>query len=847
MEKYKTIILIEKIRKYLEEGNRKEALAVAESIDKKKLKNMMDLSIVAESYFQNGNYEEARVLYQRIYQKTKSRRIVAQLVHLSIKLNDIEAANQYLDEFIQIAPQDFYQHIFRFSIDKLMKAPLAKLIEDLVELKNMEYIESWAYELAKLYHKAGIKDACIAECDDIILWFGNGEYVDRAKALRAYYKGELNFGENDPKQDVKVNSGETLENSKNTDFNGIEKEEVDQEIEEDRSEEVRIEEDKNEFGTEEVRIEEDKFKEDEKDKNKLEEDRLKRKKKESKRREKKRKKDNKVNSKNDIEEIEKDIKEIDKDIEEIEKDVEGSESCLVSKPLASLPEQRIVNETNTLNEDISEEEFENLENALAKQVLSTFLDEEKSDIKTEDANINKAQLSNDTLDVKLGDGRVETEALKEVETIAQTDAKVEKKEMFEQVETKAEETEVLKQAETKAQEIETLEQAEITTEGTETLEQAEITVEGTETLEKAETTAEGTETLEQAETKVEEMDTLKHADSKVAVTKELIEDQVEAELYRLLEEESKELVKTEGIQLVTKDEVEEAEEQVLEKPLGPKTKVVQKKINLKILSNEQLVGDDQDDLMQELIRNQVSLLDIFANFMRMDAVRKQLVRSIDQILTQRSKNVIITGETQSGKTRLAKCIAKLLYRMKLIQTNKVALVDGEKLNSKSLMSKKEQLKDCVVIIEHSGMMSKETVKTLLDLSAMYHNNIAIVLEDTREKINRLLRSNSQLNSIFNNRIHLHKYTMEDYMGFAYDYITEHDYEIEMDAFIALQNEFAVFMNKKRDNALKAILSYLDSVIMKSEKRSSEQLKVIAQTGHYADTELMVLKKEDIKS
>ena len=830
MEKYKTIILIEKIRKYLEEGNRKEALAVAESIDKKKLKNMMDLSIVAESYFQNGNYEEARVLYQRIYQKTKSRRIVAQLVHLSIKLNDIEAANQYLDEFIQIAPQDFYQHIFRFSIDKLMKAPLAKLIEDLVELKNMEYIESWAYELAKLYHKAGIKDACIAECDDIILWFGNGEYVDRAKALRAYYKGELNFGENDPRQDVKVNSGETLENSKSTDFSGVEKEEVDQEIEEDRSEEdrseeVRIEEDKIEVGTEEVRTEEDKFKEDEIDKNILEEDRLKRKKKESKRREKKRKKDSKVDSKNDL--------------EEIEKDIEGSESCLVAKTLASrlseqspnqtleqvskddtsqLQEQRIVKET--LNEDISEEEFENLENALAKQVLSTFLDEEKSHIKTEDANINKAQ-SNDTLDVKLGDGRVEDETLKEVETIEQTDAKVEKKEMFEQVETKAQEIEAMEQAESKAQEIEAMEQAE--------------------------TKAQEIEAIEQAETKVEVMDTLKNPDSKVAVTKELIEDQVEAELYRLLEEESKELVKTEDIQLVTKDEVEEAKEQVLEKTLGPKTKVVQKKINLKILSNEQLVGDDQDDLMQELIRNQISLLDIFANFMRMDAVRKQLVRSIDQILTQRSKNVIITGETQSGKTRLAKCIAKLLYRMKLIQTNKVALVDGEKLNSKSLMSKKEQLKDCVVIIEHSGMMSKETVKTLLDLSAMYHNNIAIVLEDTREKINRLLRSNSQLNSIFNNRIHLHKYTMEDYMGFAYDYITEHDYEIEMDAFIALQNEFAVFMNKKRDNALKAILSYLDSVIIKSEKRSSEQLKVIAQTGHYAETELMVLKKEDIKS
>ncbi|MDF2859400.1 MAG: hypothetical protein K0Q87_5251, partial [Neobacillus sp.] len=311
-----------------------------------------------------------------------------------------------------------------------------------------------------------------------------------------------------------------------------------------------------------------------------------------------------------------------------------------------------------------------------------------------------------------------------------------------------------------------------------------------------------------------------------------------AEIHRLLKEtDLNELA-------ATMELIEDTE--AMPDQLHPTTKK-QKKINLKVLSNEQLIGEEEEELLLQLTRNQVSLFDVFGNFMRMEVVRKQLVRSMDQILTQRSKNVILTGESQSGKTRLAKCYAKWLHRMKLISSTKIALIDGEKINHMNLLSKKEQLKDCAIIIENAGMVTKETMKSLLELSNLYQNNIAIILEDTREKINHLLRGNSQLNSIFNNRVHLHKYTLEDYMGFAYDYITEHDYEIEMEAFIALQNEFSVFMHEKRENALQAIFSYLDGIIQKSEKRSTEQLKEVSQSGRFDDTELMVVKREDVKS
>ena len=203
MKKYKLIIQIEQIKKYLEQGQLQEAYELAEKVDIKRLKSMSDLSVIAECYFQNKRYVESKEMFEQIYDTVKTRRILAQLVHLSIKLKDIIEANYYLDEFIKIAPKDFYQYIFRYSIDKLMRKPIEVLIADLEKLREVEYIECWAYELAKLYYKIGDEAACRKECEKIILWFGSGEYVDRAKALLAFYNGELDLEKllNSTKQD----------------------------------------------------------------------------------------------------------------------------------------------------------------------------------------------------------------------------------------------------------------------------------------------------------------------------------------------------------------------------------------------------------------------------------------------------------------------------------------------------------------------------------------------------------------------------------------------------------------------------------------------------------------------
>lgn len=185
MDRSSNSVKIEKIRRALEEGSVGKAVEIAKTVDSARVKSAADLSVVAEAYYRHGDLDTALVYYEQIYQKNKSRRILISIINLCLKLSMIDMAEEYLKDFVKIAPKDFYRHIFRYRLDKLEGKEIGILIADLESLKEENYMEDWAYELAKLYHKAGRIRQCVSECDDIILWFGTGIYVERARALRA--------------------------------------------------------------------------------------------------------------------------------------------------------------------------------------------------------------------------------------------------------------------------------------------------------------------------------------------------------------------------------------------------------------------------------------------------------------------------------------------------------------------------------------------------------------------------------------------------------------------------------------------------------------------------------------
>jgi hypothetical protein len=191
MVSYEIIVKIEEMRRRMEEGDASSAQKILDTMEIKRIKNMSDLSLIAEVYAENERYEEALQLYLRIYEKTKSRKSLFQLVDLNIKLRKPEEAERYLRDYEKLAAKDFYKYILRYKIEKLKGESYETLIGTLETLKNTEYMEKWAYELAKTYYKAGMEKECIQECSDIILWFGEGTYVEKAKLLRSYYSGEV--------------------------------------------------------------------------------------------------------------------------------------------------------------------------------------------------------------------------------------------------------------------------------------------------------------------------------------------------------------------------------------------------------------------------------------------------------------------------------------------------------------------------------------------------------------------------------------------------------------------------------------------------------------------------------
>lgn len=193
MEKYKNIVKIEEVRRLAENKEYKKAALIIDDMNIKKIKAIIDLTTIADVLIQNHRYEEATEVLNKVYNRTQSRRVVNQLLEVSIRSKDLPLAKKYYKEYIELAPRDPWRFIFKYLMLRLEDRPIEEQITQLEELKNQEYMEEWAYELAGLYHKAGMEKECIEECNNIILWFATGEYVKRAELLKNHHEGKVDL------------------------------------------------------------------------------------------------------------------------------------------------------------------------------------------------------------------------------------------------------------------------------------------------------------------------------------------------------------------------------------------------------------------------------------------------------------------------------------------------------------------------------------------------------------------------------------------------------------------------------------------------------------------------------
>lgn len=189
MDKYEYSLRLDQMKSLFAEEKYEDAAEIADTINWNKVKNVNALVKAGEVYEKMERYEDSRDVLLMAYDRSPiGRMIIYRLAEVAIKMKDFQAAEDYYQEFVEIAPHDTLKYVLRYDIKKAQGAPYTELIPILEELKDQEYTEEWAYELAYLYHKAGMSEKCIEACDELILWFGDGPYVERALELKMLYQ-----------------------------------------------------------------------------------------------------------------------------------------------------------------------------------------------------------------------------------------------------------------------------------------------------------------------------------------------------------------------------------------------------------------------------------------------------------------------------------------------------------------------------------------------------------------------------------------------------------------------------------------------------------------------------------
>ncbi|MBQ1240340.1 MAG: tetratricopeptide repeat protein, partial [Lachnospiraceae bacterium] len=213
MDKYEFNIKVEQIKKLVNRGDYATAMKICDTIDWRRVRNGSLLSMVSQIYEKNEEYQEAKEVLRIAYERAPvGKRILYKLTDLALREGRVGEAETYYREFCEVAQDDPRQYLLRYLILKEKKAPIEQLIRSLEAYTSSELDEKWMYELAELYHKAGLEDKCVATCDTIMLMFGLGKYVDKAMDLKLEYaplnKYQMDLVENRDKYEAKLRAVE---------------------------------------------------------------------------------------------------------------------------------------------------------------------------------------------------------------------------------------------------------------------------------------------------------------------------------------------------------------------------------------------------------------------------------------------------------------------------------------------------------------------------------------------------------------------------------------------------------------------------------------------------------------
>ena len=806
MDKYEYKVKLEQIEKMASKKDYVTAAKIADGIDWRKEKSVSTLSLIADVYEKADRLTDCYELLNMVYDRSPiGRRIVYRMAEIAVKMHNFEEAIDLYKEFVRIAPNDLNKYILKYQIYRGRGSSIEEQIAVLETFKSHEYDEKWSYELACCYEEAGRIEECIEACDELILWFSEGEYVVKAMELKMKY------------QELTAAQQEKYERR----FEYLEEENEEEFFEEDSEEEI-----------EEAMIAEA------------------------------------LSMKTadeeaaDTEESEAGGSEVEEVEETVEEETKAEEADVVETEVEDTPQISMINvnkfSTINLQEELARnlQEFliqeEEVEEEPEKVITQEFIPVKVIEVEEEPGNKDEIQAAEETILEMIEEENAEeplsetaelqTEILKytaepqqlSLEELLRTDedgqmtlAIEEETGLQKQITGQMTIGEILEAWEVKKRQVrEQIEAAEAkkpavlfeTSEITGMLEdfvpKTPIEKENTETAETTEEVVifEAAEELEAAE----EIEEVEETTVEVVEESEAEEEQVWVQESEL-EDDLPQDIDFESEEAVVEETVEEVVPEQ-KTSIGQNTAAMLDAIERALALEVAPLETAGTYLTEEQEK-------IFAYFTSVSGMKKQLITLLEEERCFRGKenssegNLIITGHPGNGKTTLAIDIVKAIQKQRKVKGAKLAKVSGDGFNKKNPGEVIQKLGGGALIIERAGSLKDEIVEMLSAAMDGYTEGLLVILEDDAQEIERLMRRHENFAMKFNRSVDIPIFSNDELVAFGKSYAEEKEYFFDDMAVLALYDCIGVRQTSEHVVNIAEVKEFIDDAIEHAEKKS----------------------------
>ena len=875
MDKYEYREKTEQMMKYVQTRSYDKAKEIADTIDWKRVKNASMLCTVSEIYEYTGEYQKSREILFIAYDRSPgSRKIVYRLGTLALRLGETEEALDCYDEFVSMAPKDPNQYILKYKILKAQNAPIKEQIHVLEEFKKAEYIEKWAYELAELYDQAGMTTECLEECDDLILWFSDGAFVQKAMELKMKYKPLT------PQQQKKYRKSGNEEESGNLTAAVEEAQTRKPEKEEQvKVEEIPAENQKEVQGEPEKTVDFEQVISMLQDQGKRETLIL------------------KADSSKALTGAfllgmavggNKTITEVKQMFEKGEGDVYETGQMKIEEILRQWEERQrknaaVIEEKRREAEAKAEEEKAKQETVskdtatILSEDIQRLLSEMEAEEKEREEAVGGTTESLARLSESMKD---QTEEETETETEPET-------EPDESVEEESPEDEYAEEEPVDEDEYAEEEYAE------EEYDEDEYAEEEYDEDEYAEEEYDEDEYAEEEydedEYAEEEYDEDEHAeeeyDEDEYAEEEYDEDEYAEEEYDEDEYDEDEYAEEESMEEEYEDEesdfeeddsdyeeeVEESDQEEEEEEAAEQEPEKEEVLEIEepdededsrssggssfdtgfiVQGRYDLSATSEIGLKLGLTEEQKKL---FSYFVPIRGMSEQLVDVLEQDRncrkrygTSRTGNILVIGHKGSGKTVLAVDIVKAIQKQRRMKQGKVAIITGDALNKKNLISIIQKLSGGALIIEKASKMNDKTIDELTGLMEEQTGEMLFILEDERRPMEKMLSEYPDFRRKFTSRVELPIFINDELVTFGQTYAKENGYRIDEMGILALYSRIDVLQKEDHFVTVAEVKEIMDDAIAHSQKANVKHLMKRVFGKSTDETDRIILKEDDFK-